>query len=131
MERENLKSYLTDISHSVASVMVGFSHTLPCCLSKPRSSLEAAWKQLRVWLEYTWSMAEVFFYLFFGCPLVFPRYYFGDCEMVRSELEGSSGCGVLINMDENDCEVGFWTSRIYIHKSTPSCLSSTFFTIVR
>ena len=40
MAQENLKSYLTGIRHSAASVMAGSSHTLTCCLSKPRSSLE-------------------------------------------------------------------------------------------
>ena len=49
MERENLKSYLIGISYSVASVMVGYSHTLALLF---RSSIEASKKQPRVWLEY-------------------------------------------------------------------------------
>lgn len=42
MERENLKSLLTGISHSVASEMAVYSHRLALLMSKPRSSLEAA-----------------------------------------------------------------------------------------
>ncbi len=71
MERESLKSLLTGISHSVASVMVGFSHTLPCCLSKPRSSLEAGKKQLRIWLQYVCDVAKVLLYSSLSGPLVF------------------------------------------------------------
>lgn len=51
MDQKDLKSYLTGISHSVASVMAGSRHTLSCYLSKPRSSLEAGMRQSRVWLE--------------------------------------------------------------------------------
>lgn len=69
MERENLKSLLTGISHSVASVMVGFIHTLPCCLSKPRNSLEAGKKQPKRNLEY--SMEEVLLYPSFGALLMY------------------------------------------------------------
>lgn len=70
MERENLKSYLTGISHSVASVMAGYSHTQPCCMSKPRSILEAGKKQLRVWLQYVCSVLEVLLYSSFSGPLI-------------------------------------------------------------
>ena len=68
MERENLKSYLTGISHSVASEMAGSSHTLGLLMSKLRSSLEAGRKQPRVWLEYVCSVAEVLLYPSFGAP---------------------------------------------------------------
>lgn len=47
MERENLKSYLIGISYSVASGMVGYSHTLALLF---RNSIEASKKQPRVWL---------------------------------------------------------------------------------
>lgn len=51
MKRENLKSYVTDITYSVALVMAGSIHTPASCLSKPRSSLEAGKKQPRGSLE--------------------------------------------------------------------------------
>ena len=38
--------------------MAGFSHTLPSCLSKLRSSLEAARKQAKRSLEYGYSMEK-------------------------------------------------------------------------
>ena len=79
MGRENLKSFLTDISHSVASVMVGFSHTLPCCLSKLRSSLGADKKRSRVLLEYTCSVAEVLFYSSFAVLMVAWTSRIGKC----------------------------------------------------
>ena len=41
MAQGNLKSYLTSISHSAGTEMAGSNHTLSCCLSKPRNSLEA------------------------------------------------------------------------------------------
>ena len=56
MERESLKSLLTGISHSVASVMVGYSYTLPSSLSMPRSRVEAGKKQPRGILEYDYNM---------------------------------------------------------------------------
>lgn len=83
MERENLKSYLTGISHSVASEMAVYSHTLALLMSKLRSSIEASKKQPRVWLEYVCSMAEVLFYLPFSVPLVFLMCSYRDSEGVR------------------------------------------------
>ena len=41
--------------------IAGSGHTLTCCLSKLRSSLEAGKKQLRVWLQYVCNVAEVLF----------------------------------------------------------------------
>ena len=38
--------------------MAGSSHTLACCLSKLRSSLEAGKKQIRVWLQYVCGVKE-------------------------------------------------------------------------
>lgn len=141
MAQEKSKSYLTGISHSVASVMAGSIHTLLCCMSKPRSSLEAGKKQPRVWLQYGCSVTEMFLdgpsgraerlNPSFSAPLVFLWYFFGDCEMVRNGLEGRSECSVLTNMDENDYEVGFMDSRIYVRKPMNPCFSSTHLTIVR
>ena len=80
MERENFKSYLIGISYSVASVLVGYSHTLALLF---RSSIEASKKQPRVWLEYGCSMAEVLLYLPFSVPLVFLMCSYRDSEGVR------------------------------------------------
>lgn len=107
MERENLKSYLTGISHSVASEMAVYSHTLASSLSKPRSSLEAGKKQPRVRLERGCSMNKVFFCI----PLV-----------AQSELGEDYECRVLTNMSENDYEVGFVASRTYVHRPMSQCL---------
>lgn len=92
MERENLKSYLTGISHSVASEMEGSSHTLGLLMSKLRSSQEAGKKQPRVWPQYVLSMANVLFYQSFGAPLVLhwstfgvtgdTRYIHGGCTEI-------------------------------------------------
>lgn len=70
MAQENLKSYLTGISHSVASMLAASSHTLGLLMSKPGSSLEAGKKQPRVWLEYACCVTEVLLYSSFGAPLV-------------------------------------------------------------
>jgi len=77
-------SYISGISHSVASEMAGHSHTQVCCLSKLRSSLGAGKKQLRVWLEYVCSMAEMLLYSSFGAPSVFPWSLYDSSKMVGS-----------------------------------------------
>ena len=81
-------SYISVISHSTASVMAGFSHTLPYCLSKLRSRVEAGKKQPRRSLEYSYSMEKVLLYPSFGAPLVFLGSPYGDSEWVRRRLEG-------------------------------------------
>lgn len=83
MAQENLKPYLASISHNIASVMIGSSHTLPCCLSKPKSSLEAGKKQLRVWLQYACCVVMVLLYPSFGAPIVFLWSPYGSSEVVR------------------------------------------------
>ena len=79
--------YITDISHSVASEMVAFSHTLGLLMSKPRSSLEAGKKLPRVWLEYACSVSKVLLCPSFGAPLVFLWSPYGDSEMARNGFE--------------------------------------------
>ena len=90
MAQEILKSYLTGISHSVASEMAGSSHTPASCLSMLRSCQEAGKEQFRVWLEYVCSMAEMLLYPSFGAPLVFPWFPYDSSKMVRSEFEEGS-----------------------------------------
>lgn len=70
MAHKDLKSYQTGISHSVDKEMAGFSHTLTCCLSKLRSSLEAGKRQLRVWLQYACGVVEALLYSSLGVPIV-------------------------------------------------------------
>ena len=65
-----IEQQIAGISHSVDKEMAGFSHTLTCCLSKLRSSLEAGKRQLRVWLQYACSLAEEFLCLSFSGSLV-------------------------------------------------------------
>lgn len=62
--------FFSGISHSVDSQMAYSRHTLTCCLSKLRSSLEAGKRQLRVWLQYVCRMMELFLYTSFSVPLV-------------------------------------------------------------
>lgn len=80
MAHKDLISYQIGISHSAGKEMAGFSHTLTCCLSKLRSSLEAGKRLPRVWIQYASSMAEVFLYPSFGAPLVLLRSSFAGSE---------------------------------------------------
>ena len=60
--------------------MAGSSHTLSCCLSMPRSRVEAGKKQAKRSLDYGYSMAKVLLYPFISDPLVFLWYPFGVTE---------------------------------------------------
>ena len=77
------KSYIAGICHSVASVLAGYSHTLPYCLSKLRSSLEAGKKQAKSSLEYGCTVEETQLYHSFCTPLVYLRTTFGESEEER------------------------------------------------
>ena len=66
-----IEQQIAGISYTVDSDMAGNRHTLPCCLSKPRSSLEAGRKQPRVWLEHVCSQIEMLLYSSFGVTIVF------------------------------------------------------------
>ena len=46
-------------SFGAVKEMASSSHTLPCCVSKLRSSLEAGKKQLRVWLQYVSDVVRI------------------------------------------------------------------------
>jgi len=76
-------SYISGISYSVASPMTGFRHTHTCCLSKPRSCLEAGKKQLRVWLQYVYCLIEVLLYSSFTVSFVALWYSFSVTEILR------------------------------------------------
>ena len=56
MAQENLKPYLTGISHYSDSEMACYRHTLPLVKSKPRRCLEAGKKLPRVWLQHAHSI---------------------------------------------------------------------------
>ena len=77
-------SYISGISHSIASEMAGSSHTLPCSLSMLRSRVEAGKKQPRRSLEYGYSLEKVLLYPSFGAPLVFLLPLYDGSEMLRS-----------------------------------------------
>ena len=137
MERENLKSYLTGISHSVASDMAGSSHTLGLLMSKLRSSLEAGKKQPRVWIEYVCSVAKMILYSSFGAPLVFlmcffrdsadahfiqsccmniTRWYAGGLTLVFCRCDGHlAEVYALSKIFVKASDVGFVSSRIYVY----------------
>ena len=83
MAQENLKSYLTGISHSVASMLAASSHTLALHMSKLRSSLEAGKEEPRVWLEYACSVTEVLLYPSYCAPIVFLRSTCSDSEIIK------------------------------------------------
>ena len=61
---------ITGLWQDAGRVLAASSHTLPCCLSKPRSSLKAGKMQPKSSLEYACSVAEVLLYSSFGAPLV-------------------------------------------------------------
>ena len=89
----------TDVYTSFGSAkeMTDFSHTLACCLSKLRSSLEAGMKQLRVWLQYRWSMVEGLHYsdlcLFIKAQCIHSTYM----EIIRRVLEWVRCWGMYVN----------------------------------
>ena len=61
---------IKNISHSVGKEMAGSIHTLSCCVSKLRSSIEAGKKQPRVWLQYVCDVSEVLFHPSFGVGFI-------------------------------------------------------------
>ena len=73
-------SYISGISHSIASEMAGSSHTLPCSLSMLRSRVEAGKKQPRRSLEYGYSKERCSF----TPPLALPLPPYDGSEMVLS-----------------------------------------------
>ena len=90
-------------SFGIGNEMAGSNYTPACCLSKLRSSLEAGKKQLRVWLQYVCSMAEILLYSSLGAPLVLFWSPYRDSEFSRkchgalTEMSWSSD-GVLLEV---------------------------------
>lgn len=96
--------------------MVGYSYTLPCCVSQLRSSLEASKKQFRIWLQYVCGVTEMLLYPSFSVgfnstlltlgranafvlhslnrkvPLVLLLSPYGDPDMARNGSEDGSKC---------------------------------------
>lgn len=81
----------------IGNEMAGSGHTPACCLSKLRSSLEAGMKQLRVWLQYRWSMVEGLHYsdlcLFIKAQCIHSTYM----EIIRRVLEWVRCWGMYVN----------------------------------
>ena len=114
-------SYISGISHSVASEMAGFSHTPACCLSKLRSSLGTGKTQLRVWLEYVCSATEVLLSPSFCAPLVFLWSPYNSSEKIRSGfLDKPSG--------KAEREDG---SKWYVTGNVCSCANRAVFVVLR
>jgi hypothetical protein len=132
--------HLTCIRH-IGKEMAGSIHTLTCCLSKLRSSLEAGKKQLIVWLQYVCGVTEMFLdepsgraerlYPSFGAPLVFLWSPHGDSEMARNGfLDEPSGKAeredcLKWSTSGNTCsltnEAGFGSPRTYVQGAMNLC----------
>lgn len=78
--------------------LASYSHTLPCCLSMPRSRVGASKKQARRSQEYGYRMEKVLLYPSFGDPLVFLWSPYGDSEMARNGFEDGSKMHVMMNL---------------------------------
>ena len=114
--------YILGISQGVVKEMAGSSHTPASCLSKPRSSQEAAKKQIRVWLQYFCSGAKVLLlYSSFSVPLVILWSPYGDLEMARNGFEDSSKWCATGNTCSGVNEAGFVASRTLVHGPTNTC----------
>ena len=122
--------YILGISQVVVKEMAGYSHTLPCCVSKLRSSLEAGKKQLRVWLQYVCGVTEMLLYSF-GDPLVLLWSPYGDSEMARNGFldepsgkaereDGSKWCATG-NVCSCANAVGFVGLQTYVQKPMKPC----------
>ena len=134
--------YLANGSHSAVSQMRDSNHY---CLSKTRSSLEADKKQLRVWLQYAYSVADVLLHPSFGAPLVldFIRPFLrsaeqihllcarltewflwsphGDSEMARNGFEDGSKWCATSKICSSANEAGFVAQCTYVYRSMNLC----------
>lgn len=122
-DKGNMKAvpYILGISQVVVKEMAGSSHTLPCCVSKLRSSLEAGKKQLRVWLQYVCGVTEMLLYPSFGAPLVFLRPPYDDSELARNGFEDGSKWYATGNVCSCANAVGFVGLQTYVQKSMKPC----------
>ena len=135
------ESYMANGSHSAVSEIAGSRHTLACSLSKLRSSIEAGKKQLRVWLQYVWSVTEMLLYPSFGVgfnptfltlgranafvlhslnrkvPLVLLLSPYGDSEMARSGFEDGSKWRASDNICSCVIKAGFVASRTCVRRA--------------
>lgn len=117
--------YILGISQGVVKEMAGYSHTLPCCVSKLRSSLEAGKKQPRVWLQYVCGVIEMLLYPSSGVSLVLLLSPYGDSKMARNgfldpsgkaEREDGSKWYATTNVYGMDKEAGFVPLRTYVNR---------------
>jgi len=121
--------YILDIIQGVGKEMAYSIHTPASCLSKPRSSLEAGRKQLRVWLQYVCGVKEVLFNPSYSGPLVLLWSPYGDSKKARNGFEdGSKWYVVSGDVCSSVNEAGFVGSRTYVHEAMNLC--SCFETII-
>lgn len=124
-------AFVTPLLSSFGAVkeMAGSSHTPACCLSKPRSSLEAGKKQRRVWLQYVCGVEEMLFNPSYSGPLVLLWSPYGDSKKARNGFEeGSKWYVVSGDVCSSVNEAGFVGSRTYVHEAMNLC--SCFETII-
>lgn len=88
-------------------------HTLTCCLTKLRSSLEAGKKQLRVWLEYVCSVAKMLFYPSFRVLLLSP---YDSSKKIRSGFEEGSKMHIITSICGMSSGAGFVYLQTYVNK---------------
>lgn len=97
---------------SAVKKMASYSHTLPCCVSQLRSSLEASKKQLRVWLQYVCGVTEMLLYPAFRVPLG----SFCLLMVIRRWLVMGSKWYTTGNTCSSGNEAGFVPSRTSVHR---------------
>ena len=123
--------HLAYLRQGVGKEMEGYSYTPACCMSKPRSSLEAGKKQPIVWLQHVCGVTELFLYPSFRVgfnptfltlgrtnafvlyslnrkvPLVLLLSPYGDSEIARNGFEDGSKWCTTINVYGMNKETGF------------------------
>ena len=124
-------SYISGISHSVASEMAGSCHTPACCMSKLRSSIKAGKKQPRVWLEYVCSVANILLYPSFSVSLVLLWSPYESSKMVgsgfldkpsgKAEREEGSKWYATGNVCSFVNEASFVGQQTYVQKPMKPC----------
>ncbi len=76
-------TYISSLMQGDGKELASSSHTLPGCLSMPRSRVEAGKKQAKRSLEYGYSMESVLLYPSFVASSVFLLPPYDGSEMVR------------------------------------------------
>ena len=118
-------------SFGAAKEMAYSSHTIACCLSKPRVWVEDGKSMLRVWLQYACGVEEEFLdepsgraerlYLSIGTPLAFLCSPYVGSGMPRSSLGNLTEVHTSNNVCSLTSELGFMASRAYVYELMKLC----------